>query len=497
MGNAVVLGASMGGLLSARVLADFYDTVTIVERDVLPDNSFPPAHRRGVPQGRHIHALLGCGLQVLGEFFPGFGDELLAAGTPVFDYSDLSQVYFSAGGHVLVRAGRFTNTAPLFFPSRPLVESLVRQRVHAMDNVTLLEGHGVVDLTSSPAGDRVTGARVRAHKSDRGDADQVLTADLVVDATGRGSRTPVFLETLGYPRPTEDHLDVGLVYSSQLLRIPPGMLDELAVLVGPVAGRPTGMGLFAYEKDTWMFTVFGMVGREAPGEPAEMLAFADGLAPAHVLAAIAAAAPLSDVCRFRYPQSRWRRYDKLRSFPAGLLVLGDAVCSFNPIAGQGMTVAALQAKSLRRCLRGGVKDLAQRYFRAAAKPVGVAWKFAVNADLNLPEVVGPRPLSTRLTNRYVEWVQRAAESDVVVAEQLMKVVGFLDPASRLLRPRFVSRVVTANLVPLRGVQEFARVRAAAVGFAEPGQHPGQLGHPVVAGQSPHPAGTLGSGAVHR
>jgi 2-polyprenyl-6-methoxyphenol hydroxylase-like FAD-dependent oxidoreductase len=494
MGHAVVLGASMGGLLAARVLADFYDTVTVVERDMLPDNVFPADHRRGVPQGRHIHALLGRGLQVLGEFFPGFRDELLAAGTPVFDYSDLSKVHFSAGGHVLVRAGRFTNTAPLFFPSRPLVESLVRQRVRAMANVTLLEGHDVVDLTSSPTGDRVTGARVRSRRSD---SEQVLTADLVVDATGRGSRTPLFLETLGYPRPSEDHLDVGLVYSSQLLRIPPGMLDELAVLVGPVPGRPTGMGLFAYENDTSMFTVFGMVGREAPDNPAEMLAFADGLVPAHVLAAIAAAAPLSEVCRFRYPQSRWRRYDKLRSFPAGLLVLGDAMCSFNPIAGQGMTVAALQAKTLRHCLRGGGNDLAQRYFRAAAKPVGVAWKFAVNADLNLPEVVGPRPLSTRLTNRYVAWAQRAAESDVVVAEQLMKVVGFLDPAGRLLRPRFVARVVTANLVPLRGVEQFTGMRAPTVGLAEAGQHPGQLGHPVVTGQSPHPAGPVLPGAVHR
>jgi 2-polyprenyl-6-methoxyphenol hydroxylase-like FAD-dependent oxidoreductase len=494
MAHAVVLGASMGGLLAARVLADFYDTVTVVERDMLPDNCFPTSHRRGVPQGRHIHALLGRGLQVLGEFFPGFRDELLAAGTPVFDYSDLSKVYFSAGGHVLVRSGRFNDTAPLFFPSRPLVESLVRQRVRAMTNVTLLEGHDIVDLTSSPAGDRVTGARVRAHGSD---CDRELTADLVVDATGRGSRTPVWLESLGYPRPSEDHLDVNLAYSSQLLRIPAGMLDELAVLVGPVRGRPTGMGLFAYEKDTWMFTVFGMVGREAPADRAGMLAFAEGLVPAHVLAAIAAATPLGDVCRFRYPQSRWRRYDKLRSLPAGLLVLGDAVCSFNPIAGQGMTVAALQANSLRRCLRDGETDLAQRYFQAAAKPVGVAWKFAVNADLNLPEVAGPRPLSTRLTNRYVAWAQRAAESDVVVAEQVMKVVGFLDPAGRLLRPRFVARVVAANLVSLRGLKQFTGMRSPTVGLAEAGQHPGQLGHPVVAGQSAHPAGTVLPAAVHR
>ena len=144
MTHAVVLGASMGGLLAARVLADFYDTVTVVERDPLPDSA---THRRGVPQGRHIHALLGRGLQVLSELFPGFRDELLDAGTPVLDYSDLSKVYFCAGGHVLVRAGRFTDTAPLFFPSRPLVESLVRQRVRKIANVTTLDAVSYTHLT--------------------------------------------------------------------------------------------------------------------------------------------------------------------------------------------------------------------------------------------------------------------------------------------------------------------------------------------------------------
>ena len=206
-----------------------------------------------------------------------------------------------------------------------------------------------------------------------------------------------------------------LVYSSQLLRIPPGTLNEQLVLVGPFPGRPTGMALFGYENDTWMFTLLGMAGHEPPDEPTAMLAFADGLAQAHVLAAISAAEPLSEVCRFRYPQSRWRRYDKMRAFPAGLLVLGDAFCSFNPIYGQGMTVAALQAQALHQCLRRGVNDLALRYFRVAARPVGVAWRFAAGGDLNLPEVDGPRPLSTRLTNRYVDWLLAAAETDIVVS----------------------------------------------------------------------------------
>jgi 2-polyprenyl-6-methoxyphenol hydroxylase-like FAD-dependent oxidoreductase len=436
--HAVVLGASMGGLLAARVLAEHYDTVTVVERDVLPDSA---VNRRGVPQGRHAHALLGRGSQVLGELFPGFLDELVAAGAPSLDYSDLSKAFSSIAGHPSMRTGGFTDIPALFLPSRPLLESLVRRRVRETTNVVLLEGHDVVDVTSTSTRDRVIGARIRSR--DGHDA-QMLAADLVVDATGRGSRTPAFLEAMGYGRPNEDQVGVRLVYSSQLLRIPRGTLNEQIVLVSPVPGRPTAMALFGYENDSWMFTVAGMVGREPPTEPADMVAFAEGLAPPHVLAAIRAAEPITEVCRFRYPQSRWRRYDRMRAFPAGLLVYGDAFCSFNPIYGQGMTVAALQAQALQGCLRRGPNDLARRYFRAAAKPVGVAWKFAVGGDLNLPEVDGPRPLSTRLTNRYVDRMQTAAESDIVVAEQLTKVLAFLDPPIRLLHPKIMFRVATSN-----------------------------------------------------
>jgi 2-polyprenyl-6-methoxyphenol hydroxylase-like FAD-dependent oxidoreductase len=437
--HAVVLGASMGGLLAARVLADFYGSVTVVERDVLPDD---PANRRGVPQGRHGHALLGRGSQILAELFPGLLDEVVAAGAPVLDYTDLSKGFFSFAGHQFMSSGAFRETPPLFIPSRPLLEGLVRRRLRETANITFLEGYDVVDLTSTTAGDRITGARIRSRD---GDSGRVLTSDVVADATGRGARTPAFLDNLSYGRPTEDQVGVRVVYSSQLLRIPPDTLNELIVLVGAVPGRPTGMALFGYENDTWMFTVFGMAGREPPTEPAEMLAFAEGLAPAHVLAAIGAAEPLTEVCRFRYPESRWRRYDQMPRFPAGLLVLGDAICSFNPIYGQGMTVAALEALALQRCLRRGEDDLARRYFRAAAKPIGVAWRFAVGGDLNLPEVEGPRPLSLRLTNRYVDRLQTAAESDIVVAEQFTKVVALIDQPTRLLHPKMMLRAATANL----------------------------------------------------
>lgn len=421
----------MGGLSAARALADFYETVTVVERDILPSS---PVNRRGVPQGRQGHAVLGKGIEVLGEFFPGFRDELVAAGVPALDFSDLSEAYMSFGGHLMPRSGSYHGVPASYQPSRPLLESLVRQRLRGIDNVTILDGYDVVGLTSSAEGARVTGARIKEHNSDR---EHELNADLVVDSTGRGARTPVFLEALGYGRPPEETVKVRVTYSSQLLRLPQSALRDKLVLVSPVPGRPTGMALIRYEGDTWMFTVFGMAGCRPPDELAQMVRFAGGFGPEHVVAALAQGEPVGEACQFRYPESRWRRYDKLRRFPEGLAVLGDAMCSFNPIYGQGMTVALLEAQALGRCLEHGVTGLARRYFRAAAKPIGVAWRFAVGGDLNLPEVEGDRPLAVRLSNKYAERLQAASATDRATAQRFIRVVGLLDPPDRLLRPRML------------------------------------------------------------
>jgi 2-polyprenyl-6-methoxyphenol hydroxylase-like FAD-dependent oxidoreductase len=439
--HAVVLGASMGGLLAARVLSDFYGTVTVVERDVLPTSS---AQRRGVPQGRHVHALWPRGSQILDQLFPGFLTEVVADGCKVFDDADSSRVNVSFGGHQFVRSGtfpQFQSRHATYYQSRPFLEDHVRRRVCAIHNVTMMEGHDVVELTGSTDRSRIAGVAITSRQ---GNENHSMSADLVVDATGRGSRMPTFLESLGYDRPAEDEVVMRLAYSSQLLRIPPGMHSELLVLTGPVPGRPTAMGLFSYEDDTWLLTAVGLAGREPPGDFAGMLRFIEGFTPPEVMSALRLAEPLGEVARHRTPSSRWRRYDKMRRFPAGLLPFGDAICSFNPLYGQGMTVVALEAVALDRCLRRGQSNLAPRFFRAAAKPIGVAWQLAIGGDLALPEVEGPRPLSVRVANKYVDRVQAAAETNLAVAGQFLKVAGFSSPPASLFAPSVLLRVAAVN-----------------------------------------------------
>jgi 2-polyprenyl-6-methoxyphenol hydroxylase-like FAD-dependent oxidoreductase len=435
--HAVVLGASMAGLLAARSLSDFFDAVTVVERDPLPHTGDA---RRGVPQGRHLHGLLARGAQVLEEMFPGILDELVLDGAQYMDGRDLSRLHFDVGGHLMVRTGSATSITA-YFATRPFLEEHVRARLRTIPNVTLLDEHDIVELTATPDHQRVTGARVVNRRTGE---DATLSADLVVDATGRAARTPTWLNQLGYDRPREDHVAVRLTYVSQLLRMAPDALHELGLVVGIVPGRPHGLGIFHCENDTWTLTVFGIAGHQPPADLTAMCEFVEDYAPAQLLAAVRAAEPIGEPTRHRQPSSQWRRYDKMRRFPKGLLVIGDAICSFNPIYGQGMTVAALEALALRDCLSRGTRDLARRFFRAAAAPIRQAWELSANPDLSLPEIDGTPPLLTRLLNAYVDRVLTAAEYDTAAADQFFRVTSLIDPATRLLRPAIMWRATRAT-----------------------------------------------------
>jgi 2-polyprenyl-6-methoxyphenol hydroxylase-like FAD-dependent oxidoreductase len=437
-GQAVVLGAGMAGLLAARVLADAYQRVTVVERDPLPQI---PANRKGVPQGRHAHLLVPRGAQILDELFPGLLGDLEAGGAPVV--GDYAEFRFAPGGHLLRLEGRpaqpFTCQA-----SRPHLEADVRARIRALPTVKIADGCDVSGLVTTTAKDRVTGVRVVRRAA--GGAEETVGADLVVDATGRGGRTPAWLAAIGYDQPPEERLSVHLMYATRHLRLRSGAMGGAKVIgIGAEPARPTGFVLFAQEQDRWILTAFGYGGHHPPTDPEGFLGFVEAAAPPGLFAAIRDAEPLDDIVAYQFPANLRRRYERLRRFPAGLLVIGDAICSTNPAYALGMSVAALQAAALRDSLAGGDRDLPQRFFRAAAKPVGTAWQLAVSADLSLPQVKGPRPLPVRVTNAYVNRALTAAERDPVVAERFLRVASLQDRPPQMFRPSTALRVALGNM----------------------------------------------------
>lgn len=439
--QAVVLGASVGGLLAARVLADFYRRVTVLERDDLPAE---PVNRRGVPQGKHCHLLNARGSEILEHLFPGLLAELLAAGVGVWNDGELGRVHISLAGHELTRSGTWPSTKglSLYFPSRVLLEWCIRRRLQKMSQVTIVEGRDVTGLTATADAVRVTGVRVTDRHNGH---DATVAADLVVDATGRASRSPAFMLQLGYAPPREDELTVQLSYASQLLRMRPNAVSENLIVIFPKPGRLRTWALVGHENDTAMFCLGSMMGERLPRDRDGMLTFGADFAPAHALQAVRVAQPLGKINHHHVPSNRWRRYDKLRRNPAGLLVFGDAISSFNPIYGQGITIAALEAIVLRDCLLHFKRDLQRSFYQRSAKHIQVAWHMAVGSDLALPEVPGPRPMSIRLTSAYLDRVLAAAESDSHVSYRFMRVVGMLDRPASLLQPSCLFRVSRAHL----------------------------------------------------
>jgi 2-polyprenyl-6-methoxyphenol hydroxylase-like FAD-dependent oxidoreductase len=393
-----------------------------------------------VPQGRHLHVLHPRGAQVLDELFPGLLARMTAHGAVRGDTTGTGRWQLS--GH---RFRQENSGISGVLASRPFLEGHVRAALGDLPGVTLVPGHDIVGLTVTDDRRRVTGVRLASHGAAA--PTQTLPADLVIDATGRGSRTPRWLTELGYPTPNEDRLEIGLGYASRTYRLRPGALGtDHGVVTGATPSVPRGGVLAAIEGDRFILTVSGILGDHPPIDPTGFEAFAATLVFPDITQALEDAEPLDDPVAIRFPAGVRRRYERLRRFPQQLLVTGDAVCSFNPVYGQGMTVAALEALALRRLLAGGVPQ-PRRYFRDIARLVDVAWDMAVGGDLAFPQVPGPRPMTVRLVNAYLARLQAAAASDASLATAFIRVVGMLDRPETLLRPDRVIRVLRAPRHP--------------------------------------------------
>jgi 2-polyprenyl-6-methoxyphenol hydroxylase-like FAD-dependent oxidoreductase len=432
--QAIVIGGSMSGLLTARVLSDFFEHVTILERDPVHDI---PESRKGQAQTRHLHALLARGLNILQEYFPGIDEELKAGGALIGDIAHYSH-WYQYGGYRLQFESGITGVTT----SRPLLEFHIRRRVLCLPNVTLIDQCVVHELVTSPDQKRVTGVRV-SKRSGENNAE-ILKADLVVDASGRGSTTPKWLESLGYDRPSETEVKVRIGYATRLYRRTREDEQSFAEMVSPAA--PTekhGAYLFPIEGERWILTAGGYVGDHPPGDEAGLMEYIRSLPSSNIFDVLCSAEPLTEIITYKYPASLRHHYEKLKRFPEGFLVIGDALASFNPIYGQGMTSAAMQTYALRNLLQRNstLQGLWKSFFMQAAKVVDVPWQLAVGEDFRYPETEGKKPPLTDLINAYVVKVHKATQRDPVVYGQFLRVMNLMAPATSLIAPRIIWRVL--------------------------------------------------------
>lgn len=439
--RAVVIGASMGGLLAARVLSNHFEQVTLLERD-----SFPAAgeNRKGVPQGKHAHAVLAQGLTIMEGYFPGLIDHLVSLGADYGDVSEKARWFHEGGRHQPTVSG--VNAINV---SRPLLEAEVRTRVLALPNVQAVEECDVLGLLASPDKAHVIGVRIIRRKA--GSAEESLMADLVVDASGRGSRSPAWLEGLGYERPFEETVKVGVTYTScQYRRKPEHIPGVNALVMASSPDNPRVGVLLSMEGNRWIVTVAGYLGAQATPDHAGLLEYVRGLDDPAIYQVIKDAEPLTEPATHKIPSNLRRRYDRLTRFPQGYLAMGDALASFNPVYAQGMSVAALEAVALDDCLAQGEARLAERFFKQASKIIDIPWSTAVGNDLRFPEVEGPRNGMVRFINRYISKLHHAAQHDAVVSVAFLKVVNLVEPPPSVLHPRIVWRVLRGNLAARDG-----------------------------------------------
>ncbi|QKW37605.1 hypothetical protein HUT06_29320 [Actinomadura sp. NAK00032] len=434
--HAVVVGGSIGGLAAARVLSDRFERVTVIDRDTLPA---APRTRRGVPQGGHAHALLISGRMKLEELFPGLTAELIDGGAVPFDPGHDLLFYQMGALRTRFRSGMLGISL-----SRAYLEMSVRRRVADLPNVEIRDRTAVGGLLGVAG--RVTGVAL-----DDGDR---IPADLVVDATGRSAtRSERWLADLECPAPEVTTVKIDVGYTTRLLRRGPddalgadGGLLFLMSCVPP--GDKRAAAAFAIEGDRWMVTLGGWHRAHAPVDPEGFAAFAAGLPDPHMADLLARSEPVDDrdAHRFTYPAARRRYFERLRRLPAGYVALGDAICSFNPLYGQGMTVATLEAEELGRCLdRFGAPtaEMARRYYRACGKTIDTPWQLSTASDFMFPETVGPRPFGTALLNRYVRRVMLASHVSVPAHLVMLEVQHLLARPSAIMRPATMVRSLRA------------------------------------------------------
>lgn len=457
--HAIVIGGSMTGLVTARVLSDHFDSVTIVDRDHFPEG---PEVRNGVPQARHIHVLLVKGRQLLEQLYPGLDADLIRGGVKPLEWG-----YDTVSLGVAGWTPRFHTNLVSYTVSRAYLEWAVHCRTIANTKVRVMENTDVTELVADADKTHVTGVKVKFRRGADQEGEDMLTADLVVDATGRRSHAPEWLKGLGYEAPQETIIDSLLGYATGLFEPPPHAKPDwgLMFIFARPPKLPRGGGISVLENGMWIATVAGAARDYPPTDEAGFRQFASTLATPLFSDALKDAKLISPIYGYQQTANQLRYYERLARWPENFIVTGDAVCAFNPIYGQGMTIAAQDALLLDRCLleirqsNGNRAGMARRFQKMLAKSNQTPWLLATGEDMRYPTTEGGKPGAiTRLTHRYLDRVIDILPDDVEASRTFLEVLHLVEPPSVLFRPHILGQITR---------RAFQKARAKEVVTSQP------------------------------
>lgn len=433
--HAVVVGAGIGGLAAAKALSPHFEKVTVLERDALPTK---PQARTGTPQSRQLHVLLRGGLDALTRFFPDFETELEHAGA----------VRTRVGAEIRIELPGFDPFPQRDLPidtlcmTRPLVEFVARRLVEQQGNIAFHLRCRVTRFLTSPDQSEVVGVRYDA----AGGESTTLAADLVVDASSRGTLTLEALDSIGMPRPAETEIGMDLSYATATFEIPPtAPRDWRAVIHRPAVESGRGAFLFPIENNRWHVNLNAVHGETPPDGLQDFIAFASTLRTPTIYDAIKDAVAVGPIHRFVLPCSVRRGFEALPNFPERLLPIGDAICRFNPAFGQGMSVAAQEVGVLKQLLdtRAGegrpLDGLAPAFFTAIQEVLAAPWSVAEN-DFIYPKTRGECPANFQQRLKYSGALLKVAAGDANVHRIMNEVNNLVKPPSALRDPQITSRV---------------------------------------------------------
>lgn len=434
--HALVIGGGIAGLLAARVLADHFEQVTIIERDHFPD---VPQHRQGVPQSTHCHVLLVQGRIILEQLFPGIKEKLSQNDALEMDWTQ--DIRWLLLGNW---TPRFASGLRSYTCTRNLLETIIREFLTEEKKIKFLQGYQVTSLLSSEDNRTVKGVRVRSVQ----EQETEILAQFILDASGRGSNATQWLQSLGYERPQETIVKSFLGYSTRWYRFPVHRDQDykLFYLMPQAPNFSRGAVMQNVEQDRWLVTLIG-VGRDyPPTDEADFLEFTRHLQSLEVYEAIKDAEPLSPIYGYRRTENRWYHYEWLSHLPENFVLLGDAVCAFNPVYGQGMSNAALSAITLSECLKQPTlsEGFSLHFQKKLAKVNKNAWLIATGDDFRWPTTEGGNPnFINRLMQRYLDRVILATRDNPQVYQALLEVLHLLKSPSSL----FQAQILFQALMP--------------------------------------------------